>query len=414
MDEIEAQSEYYFIFNQNQIDVNRIVKIENYNRKVQEILPDLFEGTNVNYTLIDKKILLTPKTTEDSLKSTTADKNQQQITVSGTVTDASTLEPMAGVNVQVKGTIVGAVTNEAGEYTLVVPDRNTVLIFSFIGYTTGEVPVQGRSIVNFALEAEISGLDEVIVIGYGTQRRADLTGSISTVSTEELDASPTFNLEQSIKGRSSGVVVTANDGTPGANISIRIRGDNSIIGSNEPLYVVDGVPITGGIDYLNPSDIASMTILKDASSTAIYGSRGANGVIVITTIKGQKNTTGRIELNSYYGVQSAAKRYYSLNAQQWAICSNEWLKNEGQEPYFSQSDIDALGEGTDWWAEFIKPAPVQNHTLNFTGGTDKMTYSWSVNYFEQGGLMINSNAQRANTRLNLTHEVNNRVKLGLN
>jgi TonB-linked SusC/RagA family outer membrane protein len=337
----------------------------------------------------------------------------QQINVTGTVTDSQTGAGMPGVNIVIKGTTFGAITDANGRYSITVPDRNATLVFSFIGYLNQEIPLNGRTNVNVILEAEVTGLEEVVVIGYGTQRKADLTGSITQVTTEELTASPVFNLESSLKGRASGVFVSENDGTPGGGISIRIRGDNSIIGSNEPLYVVDGMPM-GGIENLNPSDIASISILKDASSTAIYGSRAANGVVVITTVKGAKGTAGRIEINSYYGMQKELKRYYSLTAKQYAIASNEWLKNEGQEPYFSPSEIEALGEGTDWWAEFIKPAPVQSHTLNFSGGGENTTYSWSINYFDQVGLMINSGAKRGNTRLNLSHQVNNKVKLGLN
>ena len=414
MDEIERQSEFYFIFNQKQIDVDRIVNIQVEDKLISEILPDLFTGTNINYAVLDRKILLTTETIEDKLAVLKSVPVQQQNFVTGTVTDASTNEPLPGVNIVIKGTTIGALTDVNGKYKIPEVDlKSSILVFSFIGYTTKEVIVAGRSIIDQALEAELTGLDEVVVIGYGTQRKADLTGSITQVSTDELTASPAFNIQSSLKGRVSGVFVSESDGTPGANISIRIRGDNSIIGSNEPLYVVDGMAL-GGIDNLNPSDIASISILKDASSTAIYGSRAANGVVVITTKKGVKGMTGRIEINSYYGMQKELKRYYSLDAEQYAIASNEWLKNEGQEPYFSQSEIDALGEGTDWWAEFIKPASVQSHTLNFSGGGENTTYSWSINYFDQTGLMINTGAKRGNTRLNLTHDVNNRVKLGLN
>ena len=413
MDEIETQSEFYFILNQKQIDVKRSVNIQVDNKLITDILPELFKGTNVNYAVFDRQILLTTDPIENNLLSIASEIELQQRQVTGKIS-SSDGNAMAGVNIIEKSTTNGVISDANGNYTITVASENSILNFSFIGYTTEEVTVGTQTVVDLVLHSILTGLDEVVVIGYGTQRKRDLTGSVSQVTTEVLEVLPSFSVEQSLQGRSSGVVVTANDGTPGASISIRIRGDNSIIGSNEPLYVVDGMPITGGIDYLNPSDIESMTILKDASSTAIYGSRGANGVIVITTKKGVKGADGRIEVKSYYGVQSASKRYYSLNAKQYAIVSNDWLKNEGQAPYFSPSDIESLGEGTDWWSEFIKPAPIQNHTINFSGGTGNMAYSWSLNYFEQGGLMINSNAQKGSTRLNLTHEVNKKVKLGLN
>jgi len=257
-------------------------------------------------------------------------------------------------------------------------------------------------------------LEEVVVIGYGTQRKEDMTGAVSQLSAQDLEAFPVFNASQSFKGRAPGVMVTQNSGRPGGTVSVRIRGDNSIIGSNEPLYVVDGFPITGGIDYLNPSDIESISILKDASATAIYGSRGANGVIIITSKQGRKNTAGRIEVNSYYGMQSEINRYEMLNAKQYAIVANEWLKNEGHAPHWSQSEIEALGEGTDWWGENIKPTMIHNHVLTFSGGGENTAYSLALNYFDQPGLVLNTAARRGNVRLNIDHDVNERVKLGLN
>ena len=409
LSKIEDQSEFYFMYSEKFIDVNRQVSLNITDQKIEAVLELVFSSTDVEYTFQDKIIVLTTPKMEHNF----FDVALQQNPITGTVTDENGL-PLPGVTILIKGTTQGTTTNVGGNYSISSLPDNAVLVFSFIGMKSQEIIVGSQTSINISMLMDAIGIEEIVAIGYGTVRKADLTGSISQVTTQELNASPTFNVEQSLKGRSSGVVVTANDGTPGANISIRIRGDNSIIGSNEPLYVVDGMPVTGGIEYLNPADIESVSILKDASSTAIYGSRGSNGVIIITTLKGEKGTVGRIEINSYYGVQSAAKRYNSLNAKQYAIISNEWLKNEGQEPYFSSSEIESLGEGTDWWGEFIKPAPIQNHTLNFSGGTGNMAYSWSLNYFEQGGLMINTNAKRGSSRLNLTHEVNKKVKLGLN
>lgn len=335
------------------------------------------------------------------------------ITISGAVTDENN-QPLPGVNVIEKGTTNGTTTDASGKYTLNVQDEKSVLIFTFIGYTSEEVVANGRSTVNISLTPGLQSLQEVVVIGYGTQRKEDLTGSISQLSAEELDAYPAFNVSQAFKGRAPGVMVTQNSGRPGGTISVRIRGDNSIIGNNEPLYVVDGFPITGGIDYLNPSDIESISILKDASATAIYGSRGANGVIIITSKQGRKNTAGRIEVNSYYGMQSEINRYEMLNAQQYAIVANEWLKNEGQEPYWDASEVEALGEGTDWWGENIKPAMIHNHVLTFSGGGENTAYSLALNYFDQPGLVLNTAARRGNVRLNINHDVNERVKVGLN
>jgi TonB-linked SusC/RagA family outer membrane protein len=227
-----------------------------------------------------------------------------------------------------------------------------------------------------------------------------------------LEAIPVYNMEQALKGRASGVSVTQNSGTPGGRIEVRIRGGNSMIGSNEPLYVVDGFPVTGGINYLNPSDIESIEILKDASATAIYGARGANGVVLVTSKKGKRGQQGRIEINSYYGTQKEINRYEVLNAEQYAVVVNEWLENEGLPPYFDLDEIQ--GEGTNWQDATFSPAPIQNHTLTFSGGSEKTAYSLSGNFFDQKGIIFNSSATRGNLRINLDHEVNNLINLGLN
>lgn len=335
----------------------------------------------------------------------------QALTVSGSVMDENN-QPLPGASVLEKGTTNGTTTDASGKYTLSIHDENSVLVFSFIGYASQEIAVNGRTTINVSLTQGMHSLEEVVVIGYGTQRKEDLTGAISQMSADDLDAYPVFSVSQAFKGRAPGVMVTQNSGRPGGEVSVRIRGDNSIIGNNEPLYVVDGFPITGGIDYLNPSDIESISVLKDASATAIYGSRGANGVIIITSKQGRKNMRGRIEVDSYYGTQWEINRYEMLNARQYAIVANEWLKNEGQAPHWSDSEIAALGEGTDWWGENIKPSMIHNHVLTFSGGGEHTAYSLAVNYFDQPGLVLNTGARRGNVRLNINHDVNERLKLG--
>lgn len=337
----------------------------------------------------------------------------QSFGISGSVRDENN-QPLPGASVVEKGTTNGTTTDANGRYTLNVGNDNAVIVFSFIGYTSQEVQVAGRTVIEVSLSPGMQSLDEVVVIGYGTQRKEDLTGSISLLSTEELDAYPAFNVSQAFKGRAPGVNVTQNSGRPGGDISVRIRGDNSIMGSNEPLYVVDGFPVTGGIEYLNPSDIESISILKDASATAIYGSRGANGVIIVTSKKGKSKSRGRIEIDSYYGTQWEINRYEMLNAKQYAIVANEWLKNEGQALHFDPAEIEALGEGTDWWGENVKPKMIQSHSLSFSGGGDQTTYALGLNYFDQPGIVLNTGAKRGNLRFNLNHDVNERVKLGFN
>ena len=264
--------------------------------------------------------------------------------ITGTVT-ATDGETMPGVNVVIKGSTSGTVTDATGKFALSVPGNDAVLVFSFIGYASQEVAVGNRSVVDVALAPSLETLSEVVVIGYGTVKKSDLTGSVSSVKAAELKAVPTTSFEQALQGRAAGVQVSQTSGQPGAEASIRIRGTSSILAQNEPLYVIDGMLINsstgdvtagGGLGQrisplsaINPGDIESIEILKDASATAIYGSRGANGVILITTKRGKKGASA-VDFESYYGVQEASNKIDLLNAQQFAALVNEAKTNSGQ------------------------------------------------------------------------------------
>ncbi len=337
---------------------------------------------------------------------------RDEISVTGNITDKNDGSGLPGVNIVVKGTNLGTITDADGKYSIVAPDENSTLVFSYVGFLTQEIPVNGRSVVDVALIADNIQLSELIVVGYGTREKRDITGSVSRVTTEDLEAVPVYNVEQALNGRAAGVTVQQNSGEPGGRMEVRIRGGNSMIGSNDPLYVVDGFAMTGAIDYLNPSDIESIDILKDASATAIYGSRGANGVVIITTKKGKKGESGRIEVNSYYGVQSEINRYKVLDARQYATVANEFAKNEGLTPFY---DLDTVqNPGTDWQDLIFRTAPIQSHTVTFSGGSESTRYAFSTNYYQQDGLIINTGVKRGSFRFNLDHEVNKLVSIGLN
>ncbi|HTF28726.1 MAG TPA: TonB-dependent receptor, partial [Flavitalea sp.] len=319
---------------------------------------------------------------------------------------------MQGVSINIKGRTQGTVTDGDGKFSI-----NTaigrVLVLSYIGFKDKEVTVTNDENIIIQLEGAGTSLADVVVIGYGTQNKRDVTGSVAKVGTAQLEAVPVYNIENALQGRASGVRVTQNSGNPGGRIEVRIRGSNSMIGSNAPLYVIDGFPVTGGINFLNPADVESMDILKDASATAIYGSRGANGVVIITTKKGRKGE-GKIEIDSYYGTQKETKRYQVLDAQQYAVVANEWLKNQGLDHYFSDDEIQSFGKGTDWQDAIYRSDPIQNHTVTISGGSDKTVYSLSGNYFDQKGILINSSAKKGSLGLNLQHQVNKAVKLDVN
>jgi TonB-linked SusC/RagA family outer membrane protein len=334
------------------------------------------------------------------------------ITVSGKVVSQEDGSGIPGVNVIVKGTTMGTVTDVNGTYTIEVPNDDGVLVFSYVGLETQEVSIAGRNVIDVELAPDNVQLSEVIVVGYGTARKKDLTGSVARVSSEDISALPLYNVEQALNGRAAGVSVQQNSGTPGGRLEVRVRGGNSMIGSNEPLYVVDGIAMTGAVDYLNPNDIESIDILKDASATAIYGSRGANGVVIITTKRGDKNQSGKIEISSYYGVQQEIGRYEVLDAVEFATVANERAKNDGIAPFF---DLDTVSNpGYDWQDLVIRTAKIQSHTVTFSGGSKATRYAFSTNYFQQDGIIINTGVKRGSMRFNLDHEVNKLINVGFN
>lgn len=262
---------------------------------------------------------------------------QQASTIQGKVIDSKG-EVIIGGTIQLKGKKVGVISDSFGKFSINVnDDPKGTLVFSFIGYETQEIQLTGQTILNVTMEMTLVSLDQVVVIGYGTVKKTDITGSVSRIDSKGLTAVPTQNTSQALKGLASGVEVKQNSGNPLARVEVRIRGANSMFGSNDPLYVVDGVPLIGGIEYLSSSDIETMDVLKDASATAIYGARGANGVIIITTKRGLKGQKGKISIDSYYGVQNEVKRYDVLDAKQYATIVNEWLKNDGKQPYFDNT-----------------------------------------------------------------------------
>jgi len=397
---IEKTTDFYFLYNKKIVDVERKVDIAAENKKITEVLDLLFNNSGVSYTIVGRQIVLSGN-----------EVMQQPKSVSGSVTDSSGA-PLPGVTVVLKGSTQGTITDIDGKYVLGNVSGNATLVYSFVGMKTQEIPVSGKTTINVVLSEESIGLEEVVAIGYGTMKKSDLTGSVSQVRNEDLEAVPVYNMAQALKAGASGVRVTQNSGQPGSRIEVRIRGGNSMIGDNQPLYVVDGFPVTGGINFLNPEDIESVDILKDASATAIYGARGANGVVIITSKRGKSGQKGKIEINSFYGIQEEIERYDLLNAKEYAEVANEWLKNGGQEPYFNLDEVE--NPGTDWQDVIFRTAPIQNHTITFSGSTEKTHFSLSGNYYDQDGIIINTGVKRGSARLNLDHEMNSWLKVAVN
>lgn len=326
-----------------------------------------------------------------------------QQTITGVVTDKNEGTPIPGATITVKGTSVASLSDLDGKYTLTAPSDATLLV-SFFGYQTKEIAINGQSVINIEMVAEEQAIDEVVVIGYGTQKKSLVTGAISKVDGEEIAKGTNLRVTQAIQGKTAGVVISNNSGQPGEFITIRVRGTGTN-GDAEPLYIVDGLPTNGyGIDYLSSSDIESIEVLKDAASAAIYGARGANGVVLISTKKGKKGTKTQVTYDGYYGLQNPLKKIGVLGKDDYIMIINEMAINAGQAPKFNQAMIDTLTD-TDWQEEmFNMNAPKMNHTISFTGGSDKLAYASSLSYFEQDGIVAKgkSHFDRLNYRLNTT------------
>lgn len=320
INEIEKQTDYLFVYNVNEVNLKRTVQVNAENKSVAEVLNKVFEGTDIYYAMEGKNIMLMSKAKENSSVQQTENK------IKGVVKDTNG-EPIIGANITVKGQSIGTITDIDGRFILEA-STNALLQVTYIGYVSQELQVNNRKEITIILQEDAKALEEVVVIGYGTAKKSDLTGSTAQIKPEALTASVVGNALESLQGKAAGVAVF-NDNKPGASPSIRVRGSGSITASNEPLYVVDGFPLMdGNISDLNPSDIESMEILKDASSTAIYGSRGANGVVMITTKKG-KSGTKNLSVNTSVGVQIPGRLANLISGEDFINFMNAGYKNQG-------------------------------------------------------------------------------------
>ncbi|MBN2818517.1 MAG: TonB-dependent receptor [Bacteroidales bacterium] len=424
--EIEEQSEFYFMYSSKVVDVNRTVSVNISDKKIDKVLDELFAGTDVDYTIKDRIIVLT---TPEVLSEKSVIEFQQK-TVSGKVSDQYG-EPLPGVTVLIKGTTKGTITDVDGNFTIQV-DPGTTLSFSFISKKAVEVEVGDQSVLTITMEDDVIGIDEVVAIGYGTIKKSDLTGSVASVKAEDLENVKMQSIDQGLAGRASGVQVIQSSGVPGSAPSVRVRGTTSLQGANEPLYVVDGFPIyagvgsgnsgssagssnISGIANINPNDIQSIEILKDASATAIYGARAANGVILITTKSGIAGND-KISFSADYGFQSVTKKMDVMDAYQYAVLKNEAYTNEGGAPVYSDADLQEIKShpelGTNWQDEVFQVAPTQEYNISFTGGDKKTTYAITGGYTKQDGIIKSTDFERFSARINLSRQMNSWLKAG--
>ena len=347
----------------------------------------------------------------------------------GRVIDDRTKEPLAGAVVHILGTTHQVVADKDGEFKFITGQRVPVVYeISYTGYKTQQVHVDSYGHVDIQLQETNTALGEVLVVGYGTQRRSDLTGSVATVS-KSLLSQPSVSFDNLLQGGVSGVAVTQSSGQPGSTATIRVRGGNSISFGNAPLYVIDGFIVYNDNDYvntgatsgasvnalstINPSDIESIEVLKDASATAIYGSRGANGVVIITTRKGKKGT-GDVSYSTYVGSQAVSRKLPLMDASQWASLINDVNVSDGRPLTYTQTQIDTLGKGSDWQSAVLRKALEQNHELSISGGDEKSRYLISGNYLDQDGIILNSDFKRYAGRINYERNVSDRFKVSVN
>jgi TonB-dependent starch-binding outer membrane protein SusC len=339
--------------------------------------------------------------------------DDQTNTVSGRVTSIEDNTPLPGVNILEKGTLNGTVTDADGNFKISVA-AGAMLVVSSIGYTSEEIPVNSQTEIAIALTPDVKILEQVLVVGYGSQNKSTFTGSAVALSSESLNKG-TFSIENLMQGKVSGVQIFQNNATPGSPLSIRIRGTNSINAGSEPLFVIDGMPVSDGVGYsLNPSDVESITVLKDAASTAIYGARGANGVIMVTTKRGG-DQKGKISLHSYYGVQNVTDQFDLSGPYDYAVRANKLAIESGNTAPYSASRIDSLSKGliggTNWQDEAFQTARIQSHDINFSGGSKNTSVYSSLNYLNQDGVIINTNYKRINARLNLEQRIGDKLKM---
>ncbi|MGF1637729.1 MAG: SusC/RagA family TonB-linked outer membrane protein [Cyclobacteriaceae bacterium] len=397
---IEKDTDFKFFYDKKILRNNARIEIQSGKTSLYDLLLEVSKQTSLHFKQVNKninvKIANKPVEEEDVIEVV----EEEQVTnITGRVSSDDSPNGLPGVNVIIKGTSQGTVTDIDGNFNIDVTGPETILTFSSVGYISEEATVGNRSVINMSLVADITALEEIVVVGYGTVRKSDLTGSVSSVSSEQLTAYPAIDAVQALQGRAAGVQVTANNGEPGSAFKIRIRGGTSINASSDPIIVVDGFV---GASMPPPEDIASMEVLKDASATAIYGSRGANGVIMITTKRG-KSGKARIEFNTSYSAQNEINRLDLLNADQFI----DYVQD-------ARPTIETFGGNTDWQDAIFRTGGIQNHQLSISGGTDAVNYYISGAYFDQKGVIIGSEYNRFSITSNLDIKASDKLRFGLN
>lgn len=435
---IEQQTDYLFFYNLEDINPNIRISLNIKSSDITDILKKLSRETKILYRVKDRHIILTSK--EEPILSRSISQKKK---ISGIITDLYN-EPLVGVNIVEKGTLYGTITNSEGKFTMLT-SHNATLEISYIGYETQTLKVHNQSLVNIRLKEDLNFLNEIIVVAYGVQKKSDLTGSVASVKANVLPSSATSSVENMMAGKIAGMQVTSNDAQPGGALSFVIRGKGSVEASNNPLFVIDGYPISGAIDSniggryqvgersplntINPNDIESIEVLKDASSTAIYGARASNGVILITTKSGKKGRP-RVTYDMKYAVQSITNKWALHDASSWYQLRNRYdyeryLIDGGYAPFgdkiapddfkptYTDDQITAVGKGTDWVDKISQTGVIEEHNISISGATETANYMASFNYYDQSGIFKNNDLNRYAIRLNVSQNIRSWLKAGV-
>ncbi|WP_372775322.1 TonB-dependent receptor [Mangrovibacterium sp.] len=385
--QIEQQSNMQIAYDISSIDIQRKVDISATQQSVEDILDKVLEDTGLSYKIMNRYIVISKSEGETALVTA---QSQQPRKISGQVTDSGKL-PLPGVAIVVKGTTNGTITDFDGNYALSDVPGDAILVFSFVGMELQEIPLQGRSLVNVVMQEQTIGIEEVVAIGYGVQRKEAVTGSVASMKGDELRETPSSNITQALQGRMPGVEMSQTSSQPGAEMQIRIRGTRSLNASNNPLVVLDGIPFAGSIGDINPNDIKSVDILKDASATAIYGSRGANGVILVTTNKGQRGQKAQINYSGYYGVKNVFAKYPMMNGE-------EFVALRKAADMFTNALDESDDVNTDWQDLLYRTGVVTSHDVTISGGTEQGTYNFGAGYYHDEAVVPTQQYDRFSMR----------------
>lgn len=422
--DIESKTEFRFAYNEQLMKRRYTVDLHISNGDLRQVLETIAQQTSFNFKRINDNIYVFARAAPGVVVEETTEETR---TVTGTVIDGETNEPLPGASVLVTGSTIGTITDIDGTFSLSFPDRYTSLSVSYTGYLTTEINVENQTTVSVTLQPDVSQLEELVVLGYDAQQRRDVTGAVASLSPEEVAAIPTASIDKMLDGRIAGVQVLT-DNAPGGNVTVRIRGYGTI-NNNDPLYIIDGIPVNNGLNAINPADIASIQVLKDAASAAIYGSRAANGVVIITTKQGHHLEHAQVTLSAYSGVQKAFNLPRMLNAQQYGDMLWQATKNDGGTPahdiYGNDPDQAVIPEwlndeqtlpsgDTDWVKEIFNPAVVQSYNLSVAKGDEDANHMLSLGYYNQEGIVKYTNFDRFTARFNGSYRMKKFLTLGEN